>query len=248
MIDLDSIVKIIIFIVTICFILILLIKRFFYFRPTYEFLYPKAQFEDMVEGGIHSWFLPSTLTNKVVLFCHGNAGNLSHRQEKVISLNQLGYSVLIFDYRGFGQSKGVPNEEICYQNACMFAEMLIKKFGKENIIGYGESLGASIASYVCLRYGLPVLIIESGLPSVISLLKNKLKILGIFKFIFYEFDTVSYLKSYKGRTLVLHARNDEIVPWECTEEMRGLAEKVIEMTGSHNNPSIPWEEIQKFIG
>ena len=249
MITLDTLVKTILIIVVFGFIAILIIKRFLYFQPTYEFMYPQAKFEDIVEGGIHAWFLPNPTTNKVVLFCHGNGGNVSHRQDKVIALNKLGYSVLIFDYRGYGQSKGVPTEENCYQNASMFCELLIKRHGgKENVILYGESLGAAVASYIALKYAIPVLVIESGLPSISALLSSKVKALGALGFIFYEFNTVSYLKNYRGKTMVLHCRNDEIISWESTEEMRSLATKVIEISGSHNNPDIPWDEIKTFIG
>jgi len=47
---------------------------------------------------------------------------------------------------------------------------------------------------------------------------------------------------------MLHCRNDEIIPWESTEMLHGHVYKVIEMAGSHNNPQIPWEEIQSFLG
>lgn len=247
LVSVDTIVKTVLIVLVFGFIAILIIKRFLYFKPTYEFIYPQAKFEDIMEGGIHALFLPNPSTNKVVLFCHGNAGNVSTRQDKVISLNNLGYSVLIFDYRGFGQSRGVPSEENCYQSACIFTDMLIKRYNKENIVIYGESLGAAVAAHVALKYGLPVLILESGMPSISSVISSKMKALSILSFIFYEFDTVSYLKSYRGRALVLHGRNDEIISWDSTKEMRDLAEKVIELEGSHNHPVIPYEEIKTFI-
>ena len=243
---LGTIIKFALIAVAFLFIAILIIKRFCYFRPSYEFMYPKAQFEDIKEGNVHAWFLAGE-NGQVILFCHGNGGNVSHRQDKLIALNKLGYSVLIFDYRGYGQSKGVPNEQACYQNACMYADILIKKTGRENVILYGESLGAAVAAHVALKYNLGILIIESGLPSIKDLLKSKANVLGFFGFIFHEFNTVNYLRGYRGRTLVLHCRNDEIVPWNATEEMRARAEHVVEMNGDHNSPEVPWEKIDEFI-
>ena len=247
MVDLESIIKITIIVLTLMFIIVLVTKRFLYFRPSYEFMYPKAKFEEIMEGNIHAWFLQNDTSNKVLLFCHGNAGNLSHRQDKIIALHSIGFSVLIFDYRGFGQSKGVPHEENCYQNACMYAEMMTKKYGKENIVLYGESLGAPVASHVALKYNFPILILESGLPGISTFLKHKSKFLGLFGFIFNEFNTVDYLRNYKGRVLVLHCKNDDIIPWDSTEDMRKRAEKIIEMEGNHNSPIIPYPEIQKFV-
>lgn len=247
MITIETAIKIILVTVVLCFISVLVIKRFLYFRPTYDILTPRENFEDINEGDIHAWFLRNNNSRKVVLFCHGNAGNLSYRQDKLIALHSLGYSVLIFDYRGFGRSKGVPTEEACYHTANMFTDILIKEYGKENIVLYGESLGSAVAAYVALRYNISTLIIESGISSIKSVIKAKSRIIGLFSFVFYEFDTHSYLEHYKGRTLVLHCKNDEIVSWDSTESIRELATKVIEMNGSHNNATIPWDEIKSFI-
>lgn len=247
MITIDTVIKIILVTLVLCFISILVIKRFLYFRPTYDILTPRENFEDIFEGDIHAWFLPNKNSSKVILFCHGNGGNLSYRQDKLIALHSLGYSVLIFDYRGYGRSKGVPSEDACYHTANMFTDILIKKYGKENIVLYGESLGSAVAAYVALRYNIPTLIIESGISSIKSVIKSKSNLIGLLSFVFYEFNTLSYLQAYKGRTLLLHCKNDEIVLWETTENLRQLATKVIEMSGSHNNPNIPWGEIKTFI-
>jgi hypothetical protein len=241
----ETIIKLFFIVFVVGFVILLIIKRFLYLRPTYEFLRPIANYEELYEGSIHSWFLQGTNDN-VILFCHGNSGNISHRQTKIIELNKMGYSVLIFDYTGFGQSIGVPSEQNCYNNACVYADFLVKKYSKDNIIMYGESIGASVASYTALRYNIPILIIESGLPSIKTLL-SKYKILTLFGFLFNDYNTVSYLKYYKGRTLIMHCKNDEIVPWNITNEMRKYGTKVIEMTGSHNNPTIPWNYVNEFI-
>ena len=243
---LSTIIKFGIIAIAFIFIAILIIKRFCYFRPSYEFMEPIANYEDIREGNVHAWFLAGQ-NGKVVLFCHGNAGNISNRQNKVTSLNKMGYSVLIFDYRGFGQSKGVPCEDSCYRDACVYTDVLIKKAGRENIICYGESLGAAVAAHVALKYNIGILIIESGLPSIQQFIKSKMVVLGILGFLFPEFNTVNYLKTYKGRVLMLHCLHDEIVSWDSTEEMRGLVKTVIEMEGNHNNPNIPWEKINEFI-
>ena len=243
---LGTIIKFSLIAVAFIFIAILIVKRFCYFRPSYEFMEPVANFEDIREGNVHAWFLAGE-NGKIVLFCHGNAGNISHRQNKVISLNKMGYSILIFDYTGFGHSKGVPGEDACYRDACIYTNVLIKKAGRENIVCYGESLGAAVAAHVALKYNIKILVIESGLPSIRQYMKSKAKVLGIVGFLFPEFNTVEFLKTYKGKVLVMHCLHDEIVTWDSTEEMRGLATEVIEMDGSHNSPVVPWEKVDEFI-
>lgn len=240
--------KIVSILLAILFIIVLIIKRFAYFRPSYEFMPPQEKYQDIREGNLHAWY-KSGPSGKVILFCHGNAGNLSYRQSKLAELSKMGHSVLIFDYSGFGQSRGVPSEQMCYANADMFVSLLLRKgYKKDSIIPYGESLGAAIAAYVARKYGLSAVIIEGGIPSIRSLLKfwyPKIgPVLGLF---FYEFDTVNYLNGYRGKILVMHCIHDEIIPYQITNKVRDLAMISIDMDGSHNMPNIPWTEVQKFL-
>lgn len=239
--------SILLIIVTGLFILTLIVKRFIYFRPSSEFIAPLDNYEDIYEGNLHAWYKKGT-SGKVILFCHGNAGNLSTRQGKLQQLTNMGHSVLIFDYSGYGYSKGVPNEHLCYNNACIFVQYLLRQgYDKDNIVPYGESLGAAVASHIAVRFNLPKLIIESGLPNISKLIKSWNPFLRLISFIFPEFNTEQYLNVYKGRYLVIHSVHDEIISYHLTEQMRGRAERVIIIQGSHNNPEIPWEEVKQFI-
>ena len=239
--------KIVIIVFAILFIITLVIKRFAYFRPSYEFMSPKDNYTDVFEGNLHAWYKQGP-SSKVILFCHGNAGNLTMRQDKLIELSKMGHSVLIFDYSGFGQSRGVPNEQMCYANADVYLNYLLRKgYSKENIIPYGESMGASVASYIARKYNLPKVIIENGLPGIRYLIRNWYPRLFFLSYLFDEFHTVSYLTGYRGKALVMHCVNDEIVPIQCVKDMKELAYKFIVMEGNHNNPVIPWKEIETFL-
>jgi len=225
----------------------LVVKRFAYFKPSYEFLAPRDNYKDIYEGNLHAWYKKGK-SGKVILFCHGNAGNLSYRQDKLQQFSKMGHSVLIFDYSGFGRSKGIPNEQLCYNNACMFVEYLgILGYEKQNIIPYGESMGAAVASYIARRYNLPKLVIDSGLPSISKLIRSWNIFLIIFVPIFTEFNTLKYLQGYKGQSLIFHSVHDEIIPYALTNEFQHLATTFISTKGSHNDPEIPWEQIKDFI-
>lgn len=239
-------VKLLLILLVVIFIIILVIKRFAYFRPSYTFSTPKDTYQDIYEGNLHAWY--KKISDKVILFCHGNGGNISHRQDKLIELCKLGFSVLIFDYSGYGQSRGVPNEQLCYANANMFVEYLLRKGYKlENIIPYGESLGASVASYIARKYNLPKVILESSLPGIKYLIKSWYPKLSFLSLVFNEFDTVSFMKGYKGNSLVMHCINDEIIPYHTITDLKTIATNFVDMEGSHNNPNIPWEIVKKFL-
>lgn len=240
--------KIILIVITGLFILTLIVKRFTYFRPSYEFMTPRDNYQNVYEGNLHAWYKKGS-TGKVILFCHGNAGNLTNRQDKLIEFSKMGHSVLIFDYSGFGHSRGIPNEQLCYNNACMFINFLTRnKYDINNIIPYGESMGAAVAAYVARRYNLSKLIIESGLPSIKNLIKSWYGILGtVLGIVFYEFNTISYLQGYRGQSLIMHSVHDEIIPYSTTNDLQELATKFVSIQGNHNKPVIPWGDVSAFI-
>src|SRR5262249_23613263 len=89
-----------------------------------------------------------------VLYCHGNAGNLSHRGEGVLRWHQLlGQSVLIFDYPGYGRSEGKPSEAGCYAAADAAYAWLTetKKVLPQDLLIYAGSLGGGVAVALASR-------------------------------------------------------------------------------------------------
>src|SRR5262249_28235600 len=100
---------------------------------------------------IHAWWCPTSDWSKekgALLYCHGNAGNLSHRCEGIASWQkQFGTSVLIFDYPGYGRSEGRPSETGCYAAAEAAYNWLVeqKHISGSQILFYGGSLGGGVA-------------------------------------------------------------------------------------------------------
>tara|TARA_R110002111_G_scaffold103811_1_gene161045 strand:- start:139 stop:891 length:753 start_codon:yes stop_codon:yes gene_type:complete len=248
--------KIIIVLIATIIIVILLIKRFVYFRPEYGFRKPEENYEDIYQSGLHAWYKKGT-SGKVILFCHGNGGNISYCQDKIHQLLQMGHSVLAFDYKGYGQSIGVPSEQSCYDGAEVYYNYLQRQgYMKENIIPYGESLGGVVAIYLARKFQLPKVILQSSIVSIKSIIKYRLNtFLGsLLGKIFYEFDTEYFLQGYKGTILFLHSKTDEIIPYNTTVNIREKLNKnysynitSIDINGTHNYPSIPWETVRKFI-
>ena len=134
-------------------------------------------FEDVtiaVDDGarIHGWyFAPDSTDGKVVLFCHGNAGNISHRLETIDYLLGLGAGIMIFDYRDYGRSTGDLSEEGVYADARAFYDWLVseKKFRAEDIIIFGRSLGGVIAVDLASKVTCGALIVESSFTSAAAM-------------------------------------------------------------------------------
>jgi pimeloyl-ACP methyl ester carboxylesterase len=230
---------------------VLLVKRYVYFRPSREFL-PfkqdslKNNIEELYEGDLHGWFLRGK-NSQVILFCHGNAGNISHRQEIILSLHQLGYSVLIFDYSGYGKSSGIPSEKQLYHDANRFMQILLINYKVKDIIPYGESMGAPVALHIALKYQTPKVIIDSGLPSIRKIIQHKYSFISFLSFIFSEFNTEEYLFAYKGKLLVMHSMQDEIIPYATIQNIKSRADQFINIEGTHNNRIIPWDKVNYFL-
>ncbi|HEY0076121.1 MAG TPA: alpha/beta fold hydrolase, partial [Abditibacteriaceae bacterium] len=130
---------------------------------------------------VHSWFVPVSNSNApTVLFLHGNAGNISHRVERLEIFRQLGVHLLLLDYRGYGQSEGFPNETGTYQDALAAYEWLIQRgVAPQQIVIYGESLGTAIA--VDLAAGQPCggVVLEAPFTSISDMAQKMFPVLPI---------------------------------------------------------------------
>ena len=117
---------------------------------------------------LSGWYIPGENARGVILFCHGNAGNISHRLESIRIFHRLGLGVFIFDYRGYGQSQGKPSEQGTYQDAEAAWRYLVEelKVDPAEIIVFGRSLGGAIASGLAQSQRPAALILESAFTSL----------------------------------------------------------------------------------
>lgn len=131
------------------------------------------QYEDIrlqTSDGIdlQGWYVPAPQSRGTVLFLHGNAGNISHRIDSVAMFHRLGYSTLIFDYRGYGNSGGKPSEQGTYRDAEAAWRYLNDQqhIPSCRIVLFGESLGGAVAAWLAAREKPAALVIASGFTSV----------------------------------------------------------------------------------
>ena len=203
--------------------------------PTQKFLDIEEKYIEIKLRHLYGWLLESN-NSKVIIYFPNNSDNISYRQNKIRMLHNIGYNVLIFDYSGFGRSSGIPNEQQLYDDACSIVSMILQKYNKNQIILYGEQIGAPIATYAARRYNIQTLILESPLPNIKYIFNDKIrKYFGIF---FNEFSTELYLNGYTGRTLILHMSDttiNNLLPL-CTDEIVFTDES-----------DLPLEKINEFI-
>jgi uncharacterized protein len=189
---------------------------------------------------LDAWFIPANPARGVVLFCHGNAGNISHRLVSIQLFHELGLSVLIFDYRGYGQSTGKPTEKGTYRDVDAAWDYLVEQRGipAEHIILFGRSLGASIAADLATRQNAAGLILESGFTSVPDIAAKLYPWLPVRWFSRYQYDTRKKLADIHSPVLIAHSRDDEIIPYSNGERLFEAAnepKQFLPLRGGHND-------------
>lgn len=124
--------------------------------------------------GLRGWYVPAPQPRGTVLFLHGNAGNISHRIDSLQMFHRLGYSTLIFDYRGYGNSGGTPSEQGTYRDAEAAWRYLTEQRHTPScrIVLFGESLGGAVGAWLAARQKPAALVIASGFISVPDLARH----------------------------------------------------------------------------
>lgn len=188
---------------------------------------------------LHGWFVPARDAERVLLFCHGNAGNISHRLDSIRIFHDLGLSVFIFDFRGYGQSEGRPTEEGTYRDAEAAWSYLVeaRRFPDQRIIVYGHSLGAAIAAQVARGRRPASLILESPFASVTAVASHHYRFLPVRWLSRFEYASAQYVRDVHVPVLVIHSRQDEIIPVAQGREVFEHANEpksFLEIIGDHN--------------
>lgn len=207
----------------------------------------KRPFEDVyftaADGTrLNAWFFPAN-SNRVILLCHGNAGNLSHRLPLMDTLLKAGASVFAFDYRGYGRSSGRPSEKGVYLDAEAAWQWLIHRgFAPEDIVVLGESLGGGVACELVTRKPLRALILQSTFTSVPDLASEMMPWLPVQLLLTARFDNHRKLKRVQIPVLILHGRKDTIIPFRHAEKNYAAvpvrSKYLVELNGDHNDAMI----------
>ena len=188
---------------------------------------------------LHGWFIPAQSSSRVVLFFHGNAGNISHRLDTIRLFHSMGLGTMIIDYRGYGRSQGKISEQGTYYDAEAVWRYLTdeRKIPAKNIVIFGRSLGGSIAAYLASRKPAGALIVESAFISVPDMAAKIYPIFPVRVLSRYEYSTEKYVKAVSCPVLIVHSRDDDIIPFEHGQQLFASSNKpksFLEIRGGHN--------------
>jgi fermentation-respiration switch protein FrsA (DUF1100 family) len=170
---------------------------------------------------LHGWLFPLEGEPPIILFFHGNAGNISHRLDNVRLLLDHGLQVFIFDYRGYGKSAGTPSETGLYADGLAAYDYLVKKRGVTpgQIVLFGRSIGAAVAIDLALKREVGSLIMEGAFTSTRDMAKS----MGLFRLISYflppHYNAFEKIPRVDTPKLIIHGEKDEIVPFAMGQKL-----------------------------
>lgn len=211
---------------------------------------PGLEFEDAwfdaADGThLHGWFVPHPQPRAVILLAHGNAGNLSHRYEVLSDLQQLGASVMIFDYRGYGRSGGSPTEAGVLADARAARRWLSTRAGvkESEIVLMGESLGGGVMVDLAAEDGARALILENTFTSLPDVAAYHYPLLPIRLLMRTQLNSAAKIGQFHGPLLQFHGDADTIIPYELGRTLFAAANEpktfVTISGGDHNDPHTP---------
>jgi uncharacterized protein len=206
---------------------------------------------------LHAWFVPAPDARATLLFFHGNGGNLSHRIDSLRIFHDLGLSVLILSYRGYGRSEGRPSEAGIQRDATAAWRHLREDRGisAEEIVVFGRSLGAAVGAELAARERPGAVILESAFTSAADLAADVYPWLPVRWLVRYEYDVRGALRAIDAPVLIAHSRDDEIVPFRHARELEAAAGPntyLLEMRGGHNDGFLRtgaayWQGLHDFL-
>lgn len=212
-------------------------------------------FEDVyfeTKGNIklNGWLVKAPGAKSTFLFLHGNAGNLSHRLEKILMFHRMGVDIFIIDYRGYGKSEGSPSEEGIYEDTLAAYEYLTVKnnIAPSKIVAYGDSLGGVAAVDLAARRPLAALIVDSSFSSAADISKEIFPVVPAF-LLKTKMDSARKIKTVSIPKLFIHSINDEIIPFKLGKKLFEAAvppKEFVQIAGGHNTNHIDSHDL--FIG
>jgi fermentation-respiration switch protein FrsA (DUF1100 family) len=222
-------------------------RLLFFPSPTLEatpaahgMVFEEATFETNDGERLHGWWVPAEKPRATLLFFHGNAGNISHRLDLVEIFRGLGLNVFLFDYRGYGRSTGKPSEDGLYRDAAAAWRYLTETRGliPDEIVLFGRSLGGGPATWLATRERPRALILGSTFTSIPDVAAKQYPYLPVRLLTRNRFDNRARLAEVRTPVLVIHSRDDALIPFEHGRRLFETAPEpkaFLEIEGAHNN-------------
>ncbi len=171
-------------------------------------------FIESVEGGeINALHIKSEDPRGLIIYFHGNTGNLKRWSLTASDLTSHGYDVLMFDYRGFGKSKGKRCEKNMHIDAKCVYELACTLFDEDEIILYGRSMGTGMSIKLATEIKASKLFLETPYYSMLEVAKHHAPFIPMKWLLRFEFNSYQWIKKVKCPVFIFHGTKDKVIPY-----------------------------------
>lgn len=191
----------------------------FQFNQPFEEHFIKTEDDETLNALL---FRSSTPSKGLVLYFHGNAGNLQRWGQYAIDFTKLGYDILMIDYRSYGKSSDKPSETNLYTDAQVVLDWSRKNITFTRLIIYGRSLGSAVASHLASENNPDLLILETPFDEIKSVVYPPIRsILSLLPTRNY-FPNNLHIQKVKCQKIIFHGTKDWVVPFSSALKLKPL--------------------------
>ena len=185
---------------------------------------------------LHGWYVPDG-SERAVLISHGNGGTIENVIFLAKAFREMGASVLLYDYRGYGKSAGSPSEDGTYADAeAAFDWLLAQGYAPDQITVYGHSLGGAVSIALATRRPVNRLIVENTFTSLADIGAHAYPFLPVRLLSRIHYDSIARAPEISARTLVIHSSEDTLIPIAMGRRLHdalGGEKQFLKTTGGH---------------
>ncbi len=207
---------------------------------------------------IVAWYFENPNARNIILYSHGNGGNVYHWSARAAELcRRFPVSVLMYDYRGYGQSGGTPTIAGIREDARAARDWLCQRTGRKpnELVYYGRSLGGGVAIDLAAETGAQGLVVESSFASIRDMVRKVVPLLPMPTswLVRTDLNSLENIQRYDGPLLQSHGDADRLIPFEQAsrvfEAAPGRKQWVTIPNGGHNSPQteVFFETLGRFL-
>jgi fermentation-respiration switch protein FrsA (DUF1100 family) len=191
---------------------------------------------------LHGWWIPSPHAAGALLYCHGNAGNISTRLRALQVFQSLGLHLFIFDYRGYGRSRGLPSEQGLYRDARAAYEVVRARYRNVEqppVVVYGRSLGGVVALHLASERPLRGVVAEATFTSAGAMAEWRYHGWPVGFLCRSRFNAEAYARASRVPKLIAHSCDDTVVPFAMGRtlfEHASAPKQFVPLRGPHGEP------------
>ena len=176
----------------------------------------------------------------IILYFHGNKGNLQRWGPMIFPFTEYGYDVFVMDYRGYGKSNGERNEKNLYNDALLSYNYVKRLFDEEKITIYGRSLGGTFATFVASQNSSKQLILEAPFYNLLDLSYRKFRFLPYKNLLRYKFNSNNFITNVECPITIFHGDDDRLISIQSGKKLYDASNKKVSKfieikNGTHHN-------------